>query len=78
MDVKARRFFQWRRLRVGSRIRYGGPDSPAVEIFIVSRGMMYAWGLEEKTERRIFLFLRDGLLVDGERGSFGIIELLSE
>jgi len=75
--VKAERFFQWRRVRVGSRIRYGGQDSPVVEIFILSRGAMYAWGREEKTERRIFLFLRGGLLVDDKRGSFATIELLS-
>lgn len=74
--MSAKDFFQ--KGKVGQRIRYGSDDSPEVDIFIFSRGAMYAWGEEDKTGRRIFLFLRDWLLVDRERGEFGVVEILAE
>jgi hypothetical protein len=72
-SMYATEFFQ--KGKVGLKIRYGSPDAPLVSIFIFSKGAMYAWGEEEGTKRRIFLFLRGGFLVDKERGEFNALEV---
>jgi len=67
-------FFQT--AKVDARIRYGTSDAPIVTVDIINRGGMWAWGTEEGTMRRVWLYLRDGLLVDDKRGSFTTLDYL--
>jgi hypothetical protein len=67
-------FFQ--RGEEGSKIRYGGPDSPTVEVWRISKQSMFAYGTEEGTGRRVQLFLASGLLLDTKRGRFSTLELV--
>lgn len=67
-------FFQT--AEVDDRIRYGSPEAPIVTVDIINRGSMWAWGTEAGTKRRVWLYLRDGLLVDDKRGSFAALDYL--
>ena len=70
-------FFKSKKVKVGSKIQYGDPNWPAVRVTFIARGSMYAYGVEEGTERQLVLILSSGLLKDPVRGgSHGCIKIV--
>jgi len=62
----------------GSKIRYGGERPCVVTVlFIVRTGKVpYAHGIEEGTDRRVFLTLDGARIKDANRGFFDSVEVL--
>ena len=69
------KFFQT--CKEGARIRYGGASSRPVKITYISKGNMFAYGLEEGTNRSVSLYLCSGLLREmPKKVDFSNVELL--